>query len=196
MTDDLAERAAMRQIASLWWVTLAIGVLSIIAGVIVLIKPSNSLATIAVVVGIFVLIEGIFALISSLSHDTENRGLTAILGVLSLVVGIFLIRHPVHGVTVVAMFVGIWLIVMGSLRLVLAFETVGHRGWRITVAIVEIVAGIVIVASPNIGIATLAILVGISLILNGVTLAALGFVLHSAKDAVREMSTGRSAPAI
>lgn len=196
MTDDLAERAAMRQIAGLWWLTLAIGVLSIIAGVIVLIKPSNSLATIAVVVGIFVLIEGIFALISSLSHDTENRGLTAILGVLSLVVGIFLIRHPVHGVTVVAMFVGIWLIVMGSLRLVLAFETVGHRGWRITVAIVEIVAGIVIVASPNIGIATLAILVGISLILNGVTLAALGFVLHSAKDAVREMSTGRSAPAI
>ncbi len=196
MTDDTAERAAVRQIAGLWWLTLAIGVLSIIAGVIVLIKPSNSLATIAVVVGIFILIEGIAAIVSALGHEVENRGLTAILGVLSLIVGIFLIRHPIHGVTVVAMLVGIWLIVMGSVRLVLAFETIGSRGWRIFVAAVEIVAGIVIVASPNIGLATLAILVGLALIANGVTLTALGFVLHSAKDHVDELTPSHSAPAL
>ncbi len=195
MNDDLAERTALRQIAGLWWLTLGIGILSVIAGIIVLIKPSNSLATIAVVVGIFVLLDGIVALVSSLSHDTANRGLTAIIGVLNLVIGIFLIRHPIKGVTVIAMLIGIWLIVMGSIRLVLAFDTVGNRGWRLCVAIVEIIAGIVIVSSPNIGIATLAILVGISLIANGVTLSALGFVLHGAKDTVDELPTGRSAPA-
>ncbi len=172
----------LREISRLWWLPLCIGPLSIIAGIIVLVKPADSLATIAVVTGIFVVIDGLAALVASLNRSNENRGLAALLGVLSLIVGVLLIRHPIHGVVAVALFVGIWLIAMGAMRFVLAFDTDGHRAWRLLVAAVEMLAGIVIVSSPGIGLATLALLIGISLIVNGVSLTALGFALHGAAD--------------
>jgi len=158
-----------------------LGVLSLIAGVIVLAKPSNSLATLAVVAGIFVLIDGIVELCASLVGDTENRGLAALRGVLNLIVGVVLIRHPVGGVTFVVVMIGIWLIAMGAVRFRSSFETEGHRVWRLVVAVVavvEMIAGIVIISSPHIGFATLALLIGFAFIVNGVSVFLLGIAMH------------------
>jgi uncharacterized membrane protein HdeD (DUF308 family) len=173
----------LREISRLWWLPLSLGVLSIIAGVIVLAKPSNSLATLAVVAGIFVLVDGIFELGASLSSHTENRGLIALLGTVNLIVGVFLIRHPIKGVTAVALLLGIWLIAMGAVRFVQSFETEGHRTWRLVVAIVELIAGVVIVASPSIGYKTLALLVGFAFIINGLSMSVLGLAMRTTKDA-------------
>jgi uncharacterized membrane protein HdeD (DUF308 family) len=190
-----ADADAVAALSTLWWLTLGIGLLSMIVGVIVLIKPGNSLATIAVIVGIFILVDGLLALLASLRHATESRGLAALVGVLSIVVGVLLIRHPIQGVVAVALLVGIWLLVMGVVRLVQSFDAAEHRLWRMLVAAIEIVAGIVIVSSPDIGVATLALLVGISLIVNGAALTTLGAALHSARDALTPHAPHRAAPA-
>lgn len=179
-TDEMTPE--LRSVVSLWWLTVLIGVLSLVAGVIVLLKPSNSLATIAVVIGVFAVIDGIIALVHAVTGETGSRGLTALVGVLGLVIGVLLIRHPIHGVTAVALLFGIWLIALGAIRLVLVFEASGNRGWRLAIAIIELLAGVVIVSSPGIGITTLAILIGISLIINGLALAAAGIILHGAAD--------------
>ncbi len=181
MSESSISRERVRELGRFWWVPVLLGALSFLAGVIVLIKPSNSLATLAVIVGLFVLLDGIVELVSSLSRYTENRGLTALLGILNLIVGILLIRHPTSAVTVIALFIGIWLVVAGTLRLVLAFEIEdGRRGWHMVVAVVEIIAGIVIVASPGIGFATLALLVGFAFIVNGASMLLLGLAMHTA----------------
>jgi uncharacterized membrane protein HdeD (DUF308 family) len=54
-----------------------------------------------------------------------------------------------------------------------------HRAWNIVLALIEVVAGIVIVSTPPIGFATLALLVGIAFILNGVAIFALGWMMHT-----------------
>ena len=171
--------AGLREWTWGWWLLVLVGVLSVVAGVIILFKPSDSLATLAVVAGIFVLIDGIMELIASLSRQTQNRGLVALLGVLSAIVGILLIRHPIAGVAAIALFIGIWLVAVGVVRLAVAFEDPRNRTWNLVVAALELLAGIVIVASPDIGLATLALLVGIGFILNGVGLLALGRSLHA-----------------
>ncbi len=173
-----------------WWVPIVLGLLSIVVGVIVLIKPSNSLATLAVMTGVFVLIFGLMEVISALFFHPESRGLVAMVGVLSAIVGIALIRHPVKGVTFVALLLGIWLVVIGAVRLIAAFDSDEDRAWRFAVGLVELAAGIVIVASPDIGYATLALLVGISLLLNGGSLLALGWLMHSAKRAAEGPTRG------
>lgn len=175
-----------RDLTGLWWLPVALGVLSIGAGVIVLAKPSDSLATLAVVAGIFVVLDGVAELITSLSSSTENRGLLALLGVLNLIVGVVLIRHPVGGVTFVAVVLGIWLIAIAAVRFVQAFEAPGHRVWRLLVAAVEMIAGIVIIASPDIGFATLALLVGFAFIVNGMSMMVLGIAMHMAKGETTE----------
>lgn len=181
MTDSAYEIEA-KEVTWGWWVLLLIGVLSIVAGVIILFKPSESLATLAVIAGIFLLLDGILELVESFFRGTPNRGLVALIGVLSAIVGVLLIRHPVGGITAVALLIGIWMIAVGVIRFVAAFEEYENRGWHAFAGLVELIVGIVIVANPHIGYTTLAILVGIGFILNGFAMAALGWGMHRVRN--------------
>jgi uncharacterized membrane protein HdeD (DUF308 family) len=167
-----------------WWLVVLVGMLSVIAGVIILFKPSDSLATLAVIAGIFLLVDGILEMVSSFMRGTANRGLVGLLGVLSAILGVLLIRHPVGGVAAVALLIGIWLIAVGVTRFATAFEERDHRGWHAIAGIVELIAGIAIVSSPDIGFATLALLVGIGFMLNGVAMTALGWNMREVKKVV------------
>src|SRR6185503_11113799 len=90
---------------------------------------------------------------------------------------------PVGGVTAVALLIGIRLIAMGVIRFVTAFDEYRHRGWHALAGALELIAGIVIVANPNIGYTTLAILVGIGFIVNGIGLTALGWGIRDIRHA-------------
>jgi uncharacterized membrane protein HdeD (DUF308 family) len=178
MADLPITREDVREWTWAWWLLLLLGVLGIVAGVIVLLKPSDSLTTLAVICGVFVLLDSIGELVVALF--ARHGAAAALLGVLGIVIGILLIRHPVGSVQAVALLIGIWLVALGVIRFVRAFE-LEHRAWNLVVAVVEIVAGIVIVASPHIGFATLALLVGISFLLNGFALCALGWTMHQVR---------------
>ena len=121
-----------------WWLLVLVGVLSIAAGITILIKPGDSLATLAVIAGIFLLLDGILELAASLMHGTLNRGSLALLGVLTAIVGVLLIRHPIQGVAAVALLIGIWLIAVGVVRLIAAFAVDENRGWGIFAGAVEL----------------------------------------------------------
>ena len=183
MSGQTLAREDLREATWAWWLFMLVGLLSIAAGVIVLAKPGDSLATLAVVAGIFVLVDGIFDLAASFGRRTDNRALVAVMGVLDIVIGVLLIRHPIGGVLAIALLIGIWLIAIGIVRLVAAFER-EQRVWNIVLALLEVVAGIVIVSSPPIGFTTLALLVGISFIANGVATFALGWMVHSLRHDV------------
>jgi len=166
--------AGEKEYPGAWWLLAAAGVLSVVAGVIILFRPSESLPTLAVIAGIFLLLDGILELADSLLRRASNRGLVALLGVLTAIVGVLLIRHPVESVTAVALLIGIWLIAAGVIRYVSAFEADTYDGWHALVGLIELIAGIVIIVVPDIGFATLAAFVGIAFILNGIGMFALG----------------------
>jgi uncharacterized membrane protein HdeD (DUF308 family) len=161
-----------------WWLALLIGALSIVVGVIVILKPSNSLSTLAVIFGIFILIDGIVELVAAVTGETENRGLLAVLGALSVIAGVLLIRHPLGGVKAVALLLGIWLIAAGVVRFIAAFAYPENRLWRIVVALVLAIFGIVIVSSPHIGYTTLALIAGICFICYGLSMLVAGWAMH------------------
>jgi uncharacterized membrane protein HdeD (DUF308 family) len=172
----------MRSLTWGWWLALVIGALSVVAGVIVILKPSNSLTTLAVVTGIFILVDGILELAAAVIGDTENRGLFAVIGALSVIAGVLLIRHPLGGVKAVALLLGIWLIAAGVVRFIAAFAVPGNRLWRIVVALVLAIFGIVIVSSPHIGYATLALLTGLCFICYGIAMLAVAWAMHAIRS--------------
>jgi uncharacterized membrane protein HdeD (DUF308 family) len=179
--DQTLYQADVKELTWGWWLLLLGGLLSVVAGVVILFKPGDSLATLAVIAGIFLLLDGILELGSSFMRSTSNRGIVALFGALTAVVGVLLIRHPIGGVAAVALLIGLWLIAIGVIRFVTAFEEYEHRGWHAFAGFLELIAGIVIVANPNIGFATLAILVGIGFILNGIGLTALGWGMREVR---------------
>lgn len=168
----------VRELTWGWWLALLIGALSVVAGIIVILRPSNSLSTLAVIFGIFILVDGIVELVAAVTGETENRGLLAVLGALSVIAGVLLIRHPLGGVKAVALLLGIWLIAAGVVRFIAAFAYPGNRLWRIVVALVLAIFGIVIVSSPHIGYTTLAVIAGIGFICYGIGMLAVGWAMH------------------
>jgi uncharacterized membrane protein HdeD (DUF308 family) len=162
-----------------WWLLVLVGVVSIVAGGILVAKPSHSLATLSVVFGIFLLIDGIVDVISSFGHGEENRALAVIFGLLAIVVGILLIRHPTSAVSAIGLIIGIWLVAAGVVRLLWAITVGGVI--RLLIAVLEIVVGVVVVSDPHIGYATLAILLGIWLIINGLAWIGLGIAVRAVR---------------
>ena len=182
MSDVQPSPEEVRQFARLWWLPVCLGLISIVLGGVVLAKPDHSLRAIAVIAGIFILLDGIVQLVGAFAGDRANRGLLGLLGTVNLIIGIVLIRHPVTTVQVIALLIGIWLIAAAVIRLVLAFNTPGDRVGRVLIAVVEAIFGIIIVSSPRIGFATLAVLVGLSFIANGIGVIVFGVLLRTLKE--------------
>lgn len=164
-----------------WWLLVLVGLVSVVAGGILVAKPSHSLATLSVVFGIFLLIDGIVDVVSSFGHAAENRALAAIIGLLAIVIGILLIRHPTTAVSAIGLLIGVWLVAAGVVRLLWAIAVGQHVVLRVLIALLEIVVGVIVVSDPHIGYATLAILIGIWLIVNGLAWIGLGFVVRAAR---------------
>jgi uncharacterized membrane protein HdeD (DUF308 family) len=176
---DQVTRSDVRAATGGWWLLALVGVLSIAAGITILIKPGDSLATLAVIAGIFLLLDGILELAASLMGATTSRGSLALLGALTAIVGVLLIRHPIQGIAAIALLLGIWLIAVGVIRIIAAFDLLEHRGWALFAGAIELLAGIVIVSDPNIGFATLALFAGIAFIFNGIGMFGLGWSMHT-----------------
>jgi uncharacterized membrane protein HdeD (DUF308 family) len=183
MQGTMEAPEGLREVSGAWWLVMLVGLLCMAAGVIVLAQPDVSLSTLAVIVGIFLLVDGIFEIVASFSRSTDSRGPLALLGVLSLIVGIVLVRHPFGAVETLALFIGIWLVCVGAVRLIEAFAVREGRGWNLLIALVEIVAGVVIVSSPDIGVKTLALLIGITFLLRGIGLSIAAWGLRDVRHA-------------
>jgi uncharacterized membrane protein HdeD (DUF308 family) len=163
---------------SLWWLVLLFGVLTFGVGVFFVISPHETLKVFTVIAGIFLLVDGLLAIIGAIAGPRDSRGLLAIVGVLSAIAGLVLIKKPFGTLIVFTLIVGVWFVVAGAVRLLSAFTTRESRGAYLFAAAVDLIAGIVILSWPELGLATFAVIVGIVLILRGLLFIWAGWLLH------------------
>ena len=168
----------LRAVSSFWWVIALVGLIAVGVGLFLVFSPHETLSTFTVIVGIFLLIDGVLAIFGSIFGKGEGRGLLALIGVLSAIAGLVLIKRPFDTLVVFAIIVGIWFIVGGVVRFVVALSEREGRGGNIFVALVDLVVGIVILAWPDLGLATFAVIVGIGLILRGALFVYAGWQMH------------------
>jgi len=162
------------------WTAVVLGVATLIVGIFLIVEPHETLKTIAIVFGILLLLDGIIALVGAIFGRGEGRGLLAMVGILCLVVGLFLIKKPSESLVVLVLIIGIWLIVVGVARLAEAASERNGRGINIFAGVVDIAAGIVFLAWPHIGAATFAVILGIVLVIRGLLYIAGGLTFRSA----------------
>ena len=159
---------ALKEFRSLWWLFVVFGLLTIAAGIILIAWPGPSLVTIAVIIGIFLLVDGVIDVILSIAGKGEGRGLVAVLGVLSIIAGLIMVKHPFSALAVLVIIIGIWFIVAGVVRFISAFTDDEGRGTSVVVGILDVLAGIVVLAWPDLSLKTLAVLAGIVFVIRGV----------------------------
>ena len=167
--------------ASTWQTTLFLGVATVILGLIVSFHPSGSLNVIAVLVGILMIISGIFNLIRVFDAAEAHRVWLGIAGLLYVVIGVVLIRHLHLTVAFIGLIVGLTWIVQGLSALfggVVASRE--GRGWWIFFGIVSLIAGIVVVSDPISSVTVLAVLLGIWFIVMGLIEVSAAFIIRRA----------------
>lgn len=171
---------AITRAARGWPLLLGLGILGVVAGIIVIIEPGSSLATLAWIAGIFLVVDGVFALAGAVT-SSENRGVLAVVGILGVIAGLYLMRHPISGVVAIALVLGIWLVAHGLVRITDALgRSASDRTWTVIAGVIELIAGVVIVASPRIGVTTLGLFVGLAFLLRGIGEISAAWVLRAA----------------
>ncbi len=168
----------LRPFASLWWLLMLFGVVVLGVGVFFVASPHETLTTFTVIAGIFLLIDGLLAVVASVFGRGEGRGLLALVGALSAIAGLVLIKKPFDTLVVFALIVGVWFVVGGVVRFVAALGEPEGRAGNIVIAILDVLAGIVILSWPGLGLATLAVIIGIVLIFRGAVFIGAGWALH------------------
>jgi uncharacterized membrane protein HdeD (DUF308 family) len=101
------------------WGILALGGLGLVIGVASIAVPSVLVFSTAVILGIFLLVYGIGELaigIGFLFAEAMVRMVFIMLGIFSVVVGIFLIISPAMGLDILVRFIGLYLLVLGLMR--------------------------------------------------------------------------------
>lgn len=165
---------------SIWWLTALLGVISLGVGIFFVASPHETLSTFTVIAGIVLLIDGALAVLASIFGRGEGRGLVATIGVLSLIAGLILIKHPFNALVVFVLILGIWLVAAGVVRVIVAFSDREARGGNLVLAAIDLIAGIAILAWPDLTLSTLAVIIGIFLIIRGLAAIYLGFELRAA----------------
>jgi uncharacterized membrane protein HdeD (DUF308 family) len=96
-------------------VRLVVGFLTILAGLICIVRPGASVLVLLLAVAFWFVISGIGWLTEAM-HAKNNRVLNAILGIAGIAAGIILVGDPDIGLVTLANLAGILLIVRGSLE--------------------------------------------------------------------------------
>ena len=157
-------------------------ILSALVGIIVLSWPMATLVVVAVLFGLYFLARGIVrvavgAFGSGLTAG--GRAISIVLGVLLVGVGIYALTNTLGTLTLLGILIGISWIIDGIATLIESSNK-ASRGFAIAAGVISVAAGVVVLAVPIDGVATLTIIAGIFLIVLAMAQAVGAIVLTSA----------------
>jgi len=107
-----------------------LGVLSLIIGLYAVRHVLVTLLALALLLGIFWIVSGAVELFTALSHrNMQGRGWTAVTGILSVLAGFVVLVYPAISLLVLVVVLSVWLLVLGAIQIVLAFQirSLAHR---------------------------------------------------------------------
>ena len=185
--NDAAPPAAL--LTGSWQAAMLLGALTLILGIIVTAKPTGSLNVLAVLLGILLILSGLFHLIRVFDPREPHRIWLGIAGLLFIVIGVVLIRHLHLTRSLIGLFIGVTWIVQGLAALIggIGGGVREGRAWWIVFGLVSLIAGIVVAATPADSLTFLAVLLGIWFIIMGIFEIIGGFIL---RHAVHRQLTG------
>jgi uncharacterized membrane protein HdeD (DUF308 family) len=174
----------MAQVGRHWGFVLVFGIITVLAGVVALAWPGPTLLVVAVLFGVQLIVMGIFRFVGAFATDDVSGGsrvLLALLGVLSLIIGLYAVRHVLITLLALALLLGIFWVVSGATELFTALSHRGmrSRGWTAFMGILSVLAGIVVLAYPGISLYTLAVVLSIWLLIFGTMQISLAFQIRA-----------------
>jgi uncharacterized membrane protein HdeD (DUF308 family) len=193
-------RAAAERVATNWWRLLLNGVLLTVAGVLIFAIPW-SIASLATFIGALFIVEGVTTAVTS-GIDKRVRRANVITGLLSIAAGIAIIAWPAPGIVALAIFLGAWLIVLGTITISgsLAARRLLTTWWLLLLTgVLEVLLGVLALVNPGATLTALVLVAGVWAVVIGISRVVMSFELkrlpRDVDQAFGASSNGVSSPA-
>src|ERR1700761_1646642 len=162
----------LAQLGRHWGWLLGYGILTLLAGVFVLAWPGETLLVAAVLFGVQLIVSGVFRLVGAFASDDVAGGtrvLLALLGVLSVIIGLWAVRHVLLTLLALTVFLGIFWVVNGVIDIftALSHREMRTRGHSALSGLLSVIAGLIVLSFPGLALLGLAAVLGVWLILFG-----------------------------
>jgi uncharacterized membrane protein HdeD (DUF308 family) len=172
----------LRSIPVPWLTVLVTGILGAAFGAAVLIWPDISLRIMSALTGVWLLMAGIARIIGAFlpgSGSIARHVLSGIVGVVLLIAGLVCLRDLVTRLAVLALLFAVTWILSGLTEVVLGLQRTGPaRLGLVCVGLLSFAAGVVFLMAPDLSLATLVILTGVSSLVVGLAEVVLALVLR------------------
>ncbi|MCV2393176.1 DUF308 domain-containing protein [Actinotalea sp. M2MS4P-6] len=100
-----------------------LGALALLAGVLALRHPLQTLAVLAIIIGAWWLVSGVLQVVAAFRPGVPGRGWTFVGGVISIAAGIVVLSSPGISLVFLTWMLGLWLLIEGVVLVFVAFST-------------------------------------------------------------------------
>jgi len=153
------------------------GILFLILGLLMMCRPGETMLVITITIGVFTLVDGVIMLISALMYHGSGKGMAILNSILLILLGLFCCTAPLKMNIVWVIMVGFWQLFSGISCLSLR-ASAGNSA--IFSGICGIIAGLILIFMPVLGLLTLMWLMGIFAFIGGLSALILGIRLRKA----------------
>jgi uncharacterized membrane protein HdeD (DUF308 family) len=189
-------REAAERIARYWWQLLLNGLLLIVSGVLIF-SIDWTIRSLATFIGALFIFQGLMETLNG-GIDAGVRRANAVTGLLSIAAGVAIVVWPSPGLLVLGVFLGAWLIVVGTLTVSgsLAARRLIPNWWLLLITgLLEIPLGVLALADPGSTLAALITVGGIWAVAIGVMRTLVAFELKRLPEDVDRMLSAQPAAA-
>jgi uncharacterized membrane protein HdeD (DUF308 family) len=153
------------------------GIVFLILGILAIIEPAVAGLAIALFVGWLLVFGGVAHAVGAFGGPAGRVVWQVLIALIYFAGGIYLLTHPVLGLTTLTLYLAVVLVAEAILELIAYFATRGESGseWRIVNAIVTVLLGLMIWRHwPSSSAWAIGTIVGVNLIMTGVSRLMLG----------------------
>jgi len=169
MMTVAAERT---QQSNIWWVFLLQGIAGILLGLMLLTAPGETLLALTTFLGFYWLITGVLALVRIFVDRTVPWIWSLLIGVVGILAGILVLKHPLLAAltvpTVIVIILGVQGLVMGAFEILGGFTGGGIGSFIL--GVINVLIGLLLLSSPVTAALAVPLVFGVLLLVQGVGL--------------------------
>jgi len=169
-------RQAAQDVARNWWMLMLNGALLVVSGFLIF-SIHWTISSLATFIGALFIFQGVMEALTT-GIDPRVRRANVLTGLLSIAAGIVIIVWPSPGLLAVAIILGAWLVVMGTVAIAGAFAArrIIPDWWLLLLlGLAEVALGVLALADPGATLAALITVAGIWAVAIGVMRIILSF---------------------
>ena len=167
-----------------WWVPVIRGIAAIVFGIIAFTHPVMAIATLVLFFGAWVLIDGIFRVVSAIGHRASDSdwGWHLVIGIIGIIVGLLTFHAPQVTALALVIYIAAWALMIGASEIVMAVKLrheIKGEWLLILMGLASIVFAVLLLWNPIAGAAAVIWLIAWYAVVLGILGIFFGFRLRS-----------------